>query len=240
MKTEFFVTLAAVVAVALMAWPASADVQVTDFGSRAGSTTAFSGSGSANSFTPTGDYTIVPVISNTAASFFAGGPFVDSVFDNALDVIGPDLSGGNVESSDFVTTNGDGTFNLLLTLFSTSGDLAPSGLVDGTGVPLDTLSFLIGTGGGIPIDFGADIVNSAILTATTAAGVDVTGPIDLVPLGFDVQSGSIAVGFGAGSAGAGISTITLDINVTAAAIPEPTSIALLGVIGLGIAVRRRR
>ena len=60
----------------------------------------------------------------------------------------------------------------------------------------------------------------------------------MVGVGADVQSGSIGINLG-GVTGIGVDTILLDINVSKA-IPEPTSLAVLGMLGVGLVTRRRR
>ena len=61
----------------------------------------------------------------------------------------------------------------------------------------------------------------------------------MVALGADVQSGSFGIGFGAAT-GLGIDEITLDITITHSVVPEPTSFAALGILGIGLVTRRRR
>ena len=65
------------------------------------------------------------------------------------------------------------------------------------------------------------------------------GPVDLAGIGVDITTGSTGVNFGAGTAGIGIESITLTYNFTKA-VPEPTSAALLSIVGLGLVARRRR
>lgn len=230
MKAKLIMALVAVFAIATSA---SADFSISDAGSISGINPS-----------PAGDYLFVPGAGNAAGFVFAGGPFAESTFDGAGNVIGPDFAGADVISSDLVTDNGDGTVNLLLTLTSGSGDFIPAGSVDGAGLPLDTFGLFVGaSGGGTPIDFGSGVVISANLDGFVG-GIGGTsifgGPIDLVPIGFDVQSGSLGISFGAGTAGIGLDTITLDINVTKEVIPEPTSMVVLGVLGMGLVARRRR
>ena len=224
MKAKLFLALAAIFAIATSA---SADVTIID-------------APIANnnpSLTPEGDYFFVPGIGNAGGFFLGGGPFIDSTFNGATENIGADLAGtGSIFSSDSTTDNGDGTFNLLLTL--SGDDLFPAGLADGGGVALDLGAFFIGANaGGTPIDFGSGVVNTADLTVL-AGGAPVIGPVDLVGLGFDVQSGSIGANLG-GVTGLGVDTILLDINISKA-IPEPTSLAVLGMLGVGLVTRRRR
>ena len=61
----------------------------------------------------------------------------------------------------------------------------------------------------------------------------------MVALGADVQSGSFGIGFGAAT-GLGIDEVTLDIAITHSVVPEPTSFATLGILGIGLVTRRRR
>lgn len=190
---------------------------------------------------PTGGYFIVPGIGNAGGFFIGGGPFVDSNIDGLTENIGPDLATGSVLSSDTITLNSaPGLDNTLLTIMSDSGDLAPAGLADGGGLPLDTLALFVGANaGGTPITFTQTVV-AANLDAFDGTGASVFGgPVDLVPLGFDIQGGSFGVSFGAGTAGVGIDTITLSIDTVA--VPEPSS-AVLGMValaGLGLLRRRR-
>lgn len=228
-RTKMLLALAAILA---FATSASADFTVSDAGSISGVTGA--------PRTASGGYFFVPGIGNAGGFLFGGGPFADANFDGATENIGADLGGGFVESSDSITVNGDGTVNVLLTLFSTSGDFAPAGLVDAAGAPLDTFAVFAGaSAGGTPINFGGT-VNSAFVQLTDSTGADIfaAGGIELVGLGFDIESGSFGVSFGP-TAGLGINTVTLDVNVTKA-VPEPTSVALLGFLGVGLFTRRRR
>ena len=224
MKAKLFLALAAIFAIATSA---SADVTIIDAPI----------ANSNPSLTPQGDYFWAPGLGNAGGFLIAGGPYTDSTFNGATEDIGPDLLGGSVLSSDLVTDNGDGTFNLLLTL--SGGDLFPAGQVDGAGVALDLGAFFVGAnGGGTPIDFGDGVVNTAFLEVL-ADGATIIGPVDLIPIGFDIQSGSFGANLG-GVTGIGVDTINLDINITANKIPEPTSLAILGGLGLGMIVRRRR
>ena len=84
---------------------------------------------------PTGDYFLAPGIGNGGGFFLAGGPFIDSTINDGTEDIGGDLLGGSVLSSDLLVDNGGGNFDLILTIESTSGDLAPAGLTDGGGAP---------------------------------------------------------------------------------------------------------
>lgn len=166
----------------------------------------------------------------------------DSTFNNATEVIAPDLLGGSIESSDLTVDNMDGSFNTTLIVSSTGGDLGPAGFAGGSGVLLDSVGVFYGdVGFGTPpIDFGEGVVNSAFFDALDASGASVIGgAVDLVALGFDVQSGSFFIDLGPGTAGLGIASTSLDINVSKT-IPEPTSFAVLGVLGIGLVARRRR
>ena len=193
--------------------------------------------------TPSGDYLLVPGIGELAGPqfFLAGGPFVDSTINNGTEDIGADLLGGSVLSSDVLVNNGGGNFDLILTIESTSGDLAPAGLTDANGLPLDTAAFFLGANaGGTPLDLSGGAPNSLILDAFLGDGTSIFGgPLDLGALGVDITTGSTGIQFGPGSAGIGIQSISLTYNFTKA-IPEPTSAALLSVVGLGLVVRRRR
>lgn len=231
MRTNIFLALSAVL---LFATSASADFTVSDAGVVSNPNTTL---------TPQGDYFLAPGLgSSTGGGFFlAGGGLIDSTINDATEIIGTDLGGGNVESSDLTTDLGGGTFSTLFTIVSTSGDLGPAGFVSPTdGSALDTLALFVGvSGGGTPIDFSGSTVVSAILDATDATGTSVIGgSVDLVSIGFDVQSGSFGVLLGP-NVGLGVDTITLEVT-TQKAIPEPTSLAILGGMGLGLLVRRRR
>ena len=189
-----------------------------------------------SSIAPTGDYFIATGIGSAGGGFFLPG-VANSTFDGASEIIGLDFLGtGSIFSSDLFTVNGDGTANLLLTL---TGDLLPGGLVDGGGVALTEAALFLGVvDGGLPIDFGGETVLSADVTAS-AAGTTVIGPADLVALGVDVQSGSFGISLGAAT-GLGIDEVTLDIAITHSVVPEPTSFATLGILGIGLVTRRRR
>ena len=228
MKAKLFLALAAIFA---FATSASADFTISDAGSI---------DGVRSNPTPAGDYFIVPGASPGDGFIFAGGPFTDSTFNGAGEDIGPAIGGGAIISSDSVTDNGDGTFNLLLTLEASGGDFIPAGSVDGAGAPLTTFGLFVGaSGGGTPIDFGSGIVNTANLNGFAGGTSIFAAPFELVGAGIDVQSGSLGLSFGAGTAGIGLDTITIDINITKA-IPVPTSMVVLGVLGMGLVARRRR
>ena len=229
MKTKLFLAL-----VAMVAFAASSSAQVFDVSHITPTGPTISNAG------PSGGYFFVPGAGNAAGFAFAGGPFVDAQFDGATENIGADAGGGFVNSSDSVTVNGDGTINVLLTLVATSGDFVPAGTLGGGGAAADTLGIFAGaSGGGTPFNWGGP-VNSAFLDVT-AGGTSIfgAGAIDLIPVGFDIESGSFGISLGAGTAGVAIDTITLDVNITKA-VPEPTSVALLGVMGVGLFTRRRR
>lgn len=200
--------------------------------------------GSPPILSPTGDYFVAPTLGNAGSLFFASGAIPgNSTFNDATEVIGGDLLGGSIESSDLTTPGPSGTSNTLITISSTGGDLAPAGFADGAGIALDTLGVIygdFGAGASPPIDFGSGLVNTAFFDVTDVAGASlIGGPIDLIAAGFDVQSGTFLVSVGAGSAGIGAANITLDVNVTKA-IPEPTSLVVLSVLGMGLVARRRR
>ena len=229
MRTKLFLALAAVVA---FATSAHADLTISDAGYLQNTNINLS---------PAGDYFSVPGLGSAAEGFFiGGGPFVDSTFNDAGEAIGPDILGGNVTSSDLLTDNGGGSFNMLLTLSTDSGDFAPAGVTGPGGSTLDLLGWFVGgNAGGTPIDWNGATVISANLDAFDGGGASLFGgPVELVGLGFDIQSGSWGVNFG-GGAGLGIETITLDVELSKA-IPEPTSIAIMSVLGLGLVTRRRR
>lgn len=191
---------------------------------------------------PTGDYFLVPGIGNfTGGGFFiAGGPYVDSTINNGTEDIGPDSFGGSVLSSDLVVNNGGGNFDLILTLESTSGELAPGGMVDAFGAPLDNAAIFLGSAaGGTDLDLSGSPPNSLFLDAFVAGASIFGGPVDIGSLGVDITTGNTGIAFGAGTAGIGIDTISFTYNFTKA-VPEPTSAALLSVVGLGLMACRRR
>ena len=185
---------------------------------------------------PGGAYLVAPGLGNGGGFFLAGGPFVDSNIDGLNENIGADLLGGSVFSNDVLTDNGDGTQTLLLTITSSSGELFPSGFSDGVN-PLNRAGMFFGANaGGTPLDFGGETVLAADLDALDAAGASIFGgPVELVGLGFNIQSGSFGINFGDDTVGLGVGEVTLAITMT----PAPGSVALLGLGGL-CATRRRR
>ena len=228
MKTKLVLALAAVLAFATSSY---ADFTPTVYNGPVDFPTNLS---------PTGDYFLAPGIGNGGGFFLAGGPFIDSTINDGTEDIGGDLLGGSVLSSDLLVDNGGGNFDLILTIESTSGDLAPAGLTDGGGAPLDIAAVFLGaSGGGTPLDLSGGAPNSLLLDAFAGGASIFGGPVDLAGIGVDITTGSTGITFGAGTAGIGIESITLTYNFTKA-VPEPTSAALLSIVGLGLVARRRR
>ncbi|MBX3364931.1 MAG: hypothetical protein KF866_09215 [Phycisphaeraceae bacterium] len=233
--------IACVAAIAGMAFAASADIYPVEVYE----VPSFEfGSGSSPENPSGNSYWFIPGIGG-AGGFAASGAYVDSVFDGNPQVIGTDVAGSDITSSQSVSPNSGqfGIYDLTMTL-SSSGELWPGGFVVG-GQPATAGGLFMGSnGGGLNLSFpGPVFVNSAIITLFNAAGGVAGGPFDITAFGTFTAGplgdwlGNFGVSFGAGSAGAGIVSAVVSMNVFVT--PTPASVAVLGLAGLAAARRRR-
>jgi len=230
------------IAVAGIACVASADIVPTEVNELP--SFAF-GSPPSPTENPSGNsYWFVPGIGG-AGGFALSGTYVNSVFDGNPQVIGTDIAGSTITSSQSVTPNSGqfGNYDLSMTL-SSSGDLFPGGFSVG-GSPATTGAIFMGSNaGGQNLAFpGPAFVNSAIVTLFDSSGGIVAGPFNVTGFANFTAGpdgdwlGNFGISFGAGTAGAGVASAVVNMNVDV--IPSPASAAVLGFAGLAAARRRR-
>ncbi len=191
---------------------------------------------------PTGDAFFFAPGLGGLGGYAVAGTFVDAIAGTTMQ-IGTDLNGGIVTVSSTITSNGGGNYDIVLSMTTTSGELAPTGYNVG-GITADTLGvFLGGNANGDPFEFGGPaFVNSATIELLDG-GALAAGPFDISSFANFTAGeggswdGGFGVTFGAGSAGAGVDGITFRGNFTV--VPAPAGVAMLGLGGL-VATRRRR
>jgi hypothetical protein len=181
-----------------------------------------------------------------------GGGFVFGVtgytggftFDGVAEVMGTDLSGGTLSINEVNFNNGDGTWTTQITLTTDSADIFPALAANGDTV--DQAGWFMGsTLGGTNLAHVfpailADTGNGASGISMGIFGFDAAGTnnwgFSLLGPGTD-WDGSGGFGLTAGPVGQGTTSILFEYNY---AVPEPSSIAILGMFAMTALVRRRR
>ena len=200
-------------------------------------------------FIPEGStYFIAPGAGVDKGFQVAGGPFGDSTFDGEFDVIGPDISGnGLIVSSESLTDNGSGNYDLVFRIATTvGGNILPSGVIGDSGEELTSLGIFVG-GGINAVDIDAPIIaNTAIIEVFNTSDQSI-GTIDVIDLSnFEVGlgggwDGTLGMNFGSAIPIGDIGAIELQINFDAKAVPEPAAAMLVAtMLGLVASSRRRK
>ncbi|MEM8873121.1 MAG: PEP-CTERM sorting domain-containing protein [Planctomycetota bacterium] len=200
---------------------------------------------SAATAAPTGDiYAITPALSS-AGGAAATVDFEEALFDGVSQTIGTDVASAEISVIETETPAAAGTIDLAISLSSSNGELFPDGF-DVEGEPATVGGVFLGANaGGSPLEFGNPVVvNSASFSAFDASGAPLAEGVDILAVLPDFTAGpggtwtgSFDLLLGPDTVGLGVQTFTLDINVTE--IPEPASLGLLGMAGLGLVLRRR-
>ena len=202
------------------------------------------------------EYFVTPGLgSSVSGGFFIAASVGNAMFDGVDEVIGTDLNGGNITVSEAVIDNGDGTETIFIQMSTDSGDFFPTGFADpNTGDPLDLAGFFMGAnaggenldfdspaitiGGSGPVGVGAAIFGFRSFDSSTAFGYDISGFGNFTAGPGGGWDGSFGVNLGA-FAGDSVDIIQVFVTVEKA-IPEPTTLGLLSLVGVGLVFRRKR
>jgi hypothetical protein len=204
-------------------------------------------------FDTDGNYFLAPAIGNGTDGFFitsdAAG-YVDSPFDGAGSLIGNDLNGDAVGTTEFLPTGlsspsvvGENGIVEVAAFNNAGNDLFPGGFA-ATDPLVDGGLFLGANAGGNPLDNDLPVVvNQALLAFFDGTGAilfggafDITGIIQANNQPGGAWDGSAGISVGA-LAGAGAVQANFVFDVTV--IPSPGAAGVLGLAGLA-AIRRRR
>lgn len=188
-------------------------------------------------------YFIAPGGGTESGFQLAGGPFENSTINSDGELIGPDLGGGMVLSTDTLIQNSATNFDLIFRIETIGGNLMPEGIIGDSGGELTTLGIFVG-GGIDPVDLATPVIaESAQIEAFNLAGESI-GTIPVLDFanfqtgiggGWD---GSFGLNFGNQIPIGDVGAVELQINFNT--IPEPTTFGIFAAVGIASIARRRR
>ena len=187
---------------------------------------------------------------STSSGTFAGITFVASATTNFGDLtavpnpggggLGVNTGGGGNAIGDAAAQIDDGeTLTLTITFDESLFSKVSLAEIDFGGVSGSTDSATVSVAGGADITVFDDIDTTG--SPFTFLGFDVLTFTDLDgnPVPIDLSSGDTLVFSNVSTGDASFEIDSFDLHITSA-VPEPSSVALLGLLGLGVVARRRR